>query len=319
MQLMQFSPHSSLTYPRHFVAIEALSDEAIARLMTRAKQCYASNRQANKKQALLAGRTLINLFFENSTRTRTSFELAGKRLGMDVVNINSSVSSVNKGETLIDTAATLAAMQPDIVAMRHPQSGAAQLFAQVVGCRVINAGDGCYQHPTQALLDAYTIQAHKGTIQGLKIAICGDIAHSRVARSNLWLLNRLGASVTLVAPPQLMPSEADRWPCALSYHLNEGIRDADVVMMLRVQHERMEGGGIASVREYAHLYGLTYERLAHAKPDALVLHPGPINRGVEIETALADDCDRNAILDQVEAGVAMRQALLLDMLEHETE
>lgn len=301
-------------YPSHLFDISDMDDEAIERLLDRARSYYYLNRQPMKKQPELSGRTLINLFFEPSTRTRSSFELAGKRLGMDVINISSQVSATQKGESLIDTAMTLGAMQPDIIAVRHPQSGAAALMAQHVNCSLINAGDGCHAHPTQALLDAFTIRQHRQHIEGLRIAICGDIAHSRVARSGLQLLQRLGANLCLIAPPQLMPADAASLGCDLAYHMDDGIQDADIVMLLRVQHERIRQASIASVREYFHLYGLTYERLARARPDALVMHPGPINRGVEIDTALADDTNRNVILHQVESGVAVRMALLVDML-----
>lgn len=305
------------SYPHHLISLQGVTPDDVKRLFESALGFYTANKQRDKKNNLLKGLTQINLFFENSTRTRSSFELAGKRLGMDVINISSSVSSTSKGETLLDTAQTLSAMQPDIVVIRHPQSGAAELFADYSGCKIINGGDGAHQHPTQALLDALTIHQHKGCIDGLRVAICGDISHSRVARSNLALLKMLGASVTLVAPPHFMPSNAESLGCALSYHLEEGIKGADVVMMLRVQKERISGhsSAFASMREYFSLYGLTYSKLCAAKPDVLVMHPGPINRGMEIETSLADDIERNAILDQVEAGVAMRMALLVDMLK----
>ena len=301
-------------YPQHLLSMEDFSADDFNRLYKRADHFYSQNKQQNKKEPVLKGQTQINVFFENSTRTRTSFELAGKRLGMDVININTSVSSTSKGESLIDTAMTLSAMQPDVLVVRHPQSGSTELFGDFIDCHLINGGDGCHQHPTQALLDAFTIQKNKKKIKGLRVAICGDIAHSRVARSNIALLQTLGASVIVIAPPQLMPSNVETLGCDITYHMNEGLKDADVIMVLRVQYERMQAGPVASIREFYHLYGLTYKRLALAKPDALVLHPGPINRGVEIESSLADDIERNALLDQVEAGVAMRQAILVDML-----
>lgn len=303
-------------YPNHLLSMEGFTADHFAALYKRAERYYEANKKEDKKDAVLKGRTQINVFFENSTRTRTSFELAGKRLGMDVININISASSIGKGESLIDMAMTLSAMQPDMLVVRHPQSGAAELFTDFIDCQFINAGDGCFQHPTQALLDAFTIQKLRGKINGLRIAICGDIAHSRVARSNLTLLNILGASVCLVAPPQLMPARAETLGCDLTYHLKDGIQDADIIIVLRVQNERMENASIASIREFFHLYGLSHERLKHAKEDVLVLHPGPINRGVEIDSALADDLQRNAILDQVEAGVSVRQALLVEMLSN---
>jgi len=259
---------------------------------------------------VLRGRTLINLFFENSTRTRTSFELAGKRLGGDVINMSTSVSSIKKGETLIDTAMTLNAMHPDVLVVRHPESGAVQLLAEKVNCAVINAGDGSHEHPTQALLDALTIRRRKGQIQGLSVAICGDILHSRVARSNIQLLNIMGARVRLVAPKTLLPAQIDRLGVEVFHTMKEGLKDVDIVMMLRLQTERMHGSFVPSTREYFHFFGLDYEKLAVAKPDALIMHPGPMNRGVEIDSELADDIDRSVIRQQVEMGVAVRMACL---------
>lgn len=302
-------------YPQHLISLDGLGPQDIERLFEHAQSYYQANKKSDKKATELKGLTHINLFFEPSTRTRSSFELAGKRLGMDVINIASNVSATQKGESLIDTAQTLSAMQPDIIVMRHPQSGAAELFADFIKCKLINGGDGAHQHPTQALLDAFTIHQHKGGVKGLKVAICGDIAHSRVARSNLTLLKMLGAKVTLVAPPQFMPSQPETLDCELAHRLEDGIAGADVVMMLRVQKERISSSAFASMREYFHLYGLSHAKLVGAKPDVLVMHPGPINRGMEIETRLADDIERNAILDQVEAGVAMRMAVLVDMLK----
>lgn len=323
---MNQSSPSANPYPRHLLSTAGLSASFIESILNQAEAFYQRNQQSDKKHPVLRGLTQINLFYENSTRTRTSFELAGKRLGMDVININTQVSSAGKGETLIDTAMTLNAMQPDVLVIRHPQSGAAELMANFVNykgnnnsnylrlCHVINGGDGSHQHPTQALLDAFAITMRKGKVKGLRVAICGDIAHSRVARSNIHTLKALGADVCLIAPPQLMPSKAETLGCDTEYNLNKGIKDADVVMVLRIQMERLQGVSIASVREYYHLYGLSHERLAAAKKDAIVMHPGPINRGVEISTHLADELERNTILDQVEAGVAVRQAILVDML-----
>lgn len=279
-------------------------------ILDTAEQYVTRNRAVDKKHKILGGRTLINLFFENSTRTRTSFELAGKRLSMDVINISASTSSTNKGETLLDTAMTLNAMQADAIVLRHAQAGAVQLIAEKVTAHVINAGDGAHEHPTQALLDALTIRRKKGSLKGLKVAICGDIANSRVARSNIHLLKTMGASVTLIAPPTLMPTGVANFGVGYTTNMVEGLKDADVVMMLRIQNERMAGRGIASVRDYFMGYGLSYEKLKHAKPDALVMHPGPMNRGVEIDTDVADDISRSAVLDQVEMGVAVRQAVL---------
>lgn len=299
-----------LSWPKHLLDIHQMSPASIHEILDLAAQYVQRNRQTDKKHAILKGRTLINLFFENSTRTRTSFELAGKRLGMDVINISASASSVSKGETLLDTAMTLSAMDADAIVVRHPHAGAVQLIAEKLDACVINAGDGAHAHPTQALLDALTIMQKKGRIKGLNVAICGDIAHSRVARSNMELLTKLGAHVTVIAPPTLMPTDVSRYGVRTSLSLREGLRDADIVMMLRVQFERAQGKVIASVRDYFHTYGLSYDALQYAKPDALVMHPGPMNRGVEIDSDVADDSMRSAVLDQVEMGVAVRQAIL---------
>lgn len=295
---------------RHLLGIDGLSRDDVYAIMELAKTYIAKNREPDKKHAILKGRTLINLFFENSTRTRTSFELAGKRLGADVINMSVSTSSTKKGETLIDTAMTLNAMHPDFIAVRHPESGAVHLLAAKVNCSVINSGDGCHEHPTQALLDALTIYQRIGKIEGLTVAICGDILHSRVARSNIKLLNLLGAKVRIIAPPTLMPPFAEAMGVQVFYNMREGLKDCDIIMMLRLQMERMTGNFIPSIREFFHFYGLDEEKLSYAKPDALIMHPGPINRGVEIDTRLADDLNRSVILDQVEMGVAVRQAVL---------
>jgi aspartate carbamoyltransferase catalytic subunit len=300
----------TLSWPRHLLQIEGMRAVDIHAILDTAESYVARNRAVDKKHKILGGRTLINLFFENSTRTRTSFELAGKRLSMDVINISAQASSVSKGETLLDTAMTLNAMQVDAIVVRSPHAGAVQLIAEKVDAHVINAGDGAHEHPTQALLDALTIRRKKLRFDGLKVVICGDIANSRVARSNIHLLKILGAKVTLVAPPTLMPTGAAGFGVDFTTDMRAGLKDADVVMMLRIQHERMGGRGIASVRDYFHSYGLDYKKLAHAKPDALIMHPGPMNRGVEIDTDVADDIARSAILDQVEMGVAVRQAVL---------
>lgn len=296
--------------PQHMLGIKGLSAEQILHLLSVADGYVERNRQRDKKHKILQGRTLINLFFENSTRTRTSFELAGKRLGMDVINISASVSSISKGETLLDTAMTLNAMHSDVIVVRHPQSGAVGLIAEKVNAAVVNAGDGSHEHPTQALLDALTVMRHKGSIKGLNIAICGDIANSRVARSNIHLLTTLGAHVTVIAPSTLMPTAVETLGVTATTNMREGLRDKDIVMMLRIQTERVAGKAIASVRDYFHGYGLDSVKLALAKPDALVMHPGPINRGVEIDSDIADDIQRSVILDQVEMGVAVRQAVL---------
>jgi aspartate carbamoyltransferase catalytic subunit len=294
----------------HLLGIEGLSEQDIVLILDVAEKYVLKNRQRDKKDTLLRGLTQINLFFENSTRTRTSFELAGKRLGADVINMSAQHSSVKKGETLLDTAMTLNAMHPDFIVVRHPESGAVQLLAEKVNCAVINAGDGSHEHPTQALLDALTIRHRKGSFKGLKVAICGDISHSRVARSNILLLNTLGAEVRMVAPATLMPAQAHTLGATPCYNLREGVKDCDIIMMLRLQLERMESPYIPSMREYFEFYGLNEEKLSLAKPDVLVMHPGPINRGVEIDTELADDINRSVILDQVEMGVAIRQAVL---------
>lgn len=307
----RLSQVESPTFPHpHLLGIEGLSKRDILQILDIAEKYVQKNRQQDKKETLLRGRTLINLFYENSTRTRTSFELAGKRMGADVINMSVDSSSVKKGETLLDTAMTLNAMHPDFIVVRHPESGAVHLLAKKVNCAVINGGDGSHEHPTQALLDALTIRHHKGSLEGLTVAICGDISHSRVARSNILLLNTMGAEVRLIAPATLMPSHAASLGATPYYNLCEGVKDCDIIMMLRVQHERMEGPYIPSIREYFEFFGLNEEKLALAKTDALVMHPGPINRGVEIDSALADDINRSVILDQVEMGVAVRQAVL---------
>jgi aspartate carbamoyltransferase catalytic subunit len=295
---------------RHLLGIEGLSAASITHLLDRADLYVEQSRQADKKQSLLHGRTIINLFFENSTRTRTSFELAGKRLGGDVINMSVEWSSVKKGETLIDTAMTLNAMHPDVLVVRHSESGAVQLLAEKVDCAVINAGDGMHEHPTQALLDALTIRLRKGRLQGLLVAICGDVAHSRVARSNIQLLNTMGARVRVVAPRTLLPAAVDRLGVEVFTDMRKGLEGVDIVMMLRLQLERMQGSFVPSLREYFHFFGLDYEKLAVAKPDALIMHPGPMNRGVEIDTDVADDIDRSLIRQQVEMGVAVRMAVL---------
>ncbi|HYM02566.1 MAG TPA: aspartate carbamoyltransferase catalytic subunit, partial [Stellaceae bacterium] len=285
----------SLSFPhRHLLGIEGLSPDEITLLLDRAESYVEQNRQIDKKQSLLRGRTIINLFFENSTRTRTSFELAGKRLGADVINMSVQASSIKKGETLIDTAMTLTAMHPDVLVVRHPESGAVQLLSEKVDCAVINAGDGSHEHPTQALLDALTIRLRKGRLQGLAVAICGDILHSRVARSNIALLNIMGARVRVVAPRTLLPAEIERLGVEVFHDMARGLKGVDIVMMLRLQTERMHGSFVPSIREYFHFFGLDYAKLAAAKPDALIMHPGPMNRGVEIDTDVADDIDRSA-------------------------
>jgi len=299
---------------RHLLGISALSPPDIELLLERADRAVAISRQPEKKTTTLRGRTQINLFYEASTRTQSSFELAGKRLGADVMNMAVASSSVKKGETLVDTAMTLNAMRPDILIIRHQSAGAAALLAQKVGCSVVNAGDGTHEHPTQALLDALTIRRAKGPLSKLIVAICGDILHSRVARSNIILLNALGAQVRVVAPSTLLPSGIEKMGVIVHRSMAEGLKDADVVMMLRLQRERMEGAFVPSVREYFRYFGLDAEKLKAAKPDALVMHPGPMNRGVEIASEIADG-PQSVIQEQVEMGVAVRMAVMEALLD----
>ncbi len=294
---------------RHLLGIEGLSRDEIVGLLDLAGEFVELNRQIEKKRTSLRGRTQINLFFESSTRTQSSFELAGKRLGADVMNMAVNSSAMKKGETLIDTAMTLNAMHPDILVVRHHASGAVELLAQKVDGSVINAGDGAHEHPTQALLDALTIRRNKGSIEGLIVAICGDVLHSRVARSNIILLNALGAHVRVVGPSTLLPSHVERLGVEVTRDMRAGLRDADIVMMLRLQRERMNGSFVPSTQEYFAYFGLDQKKLAYAKPDALVMHPGPMNRGVEIDSAVADGA-QSLIREQVEMGVAVRMAVL---------
>jgi|TARA_R110002096_G_scaffold428927_1_gene641240 aspartate carbamoyltransferase catalytic subunit len=302
---------SEASFPHHhLLGIEGLKEDEITQILDLSDQYVEQNRRTNKKKDLLEGLTQINLFFENSTRTRMSFELAGKRLGADVINMSTSTSSIKKGETLIDTASTLNAMRPDLLVVRHGSSGAVKLLSRKVDCAVINAGDGKHEHPTQALLDALTIRRRKGRIARLTVAICGDVLHSRVARSNIHLLNIMGARVRLIGPPTLIPAGAEKLGAEVFYDMEEGLKDCDIVMMLRLQTERMHGGYFPTVSEYFSLYGLDYEKLENAKEDALIMHPGPMNRGVEIDAAVADDLTRSAIQEQVEMGVAVRMACL---------
>lgn len=303
-------------YPhRHLLGIEGLSHLDIEALLDRADAYVALSRQVEKKTATLRGRTQINLFFEPSTRTQASFELAGKRLGADVMNMSVASSSVKKGETLIDTAATLNAMRPDIIVVRHHAAGAVNLLARKVGCSVVNAGDGAHEHPTQALLDALTIRRNKGRIMGLTVAICGDILHSRVARSNIILLNALGAKVRLIAPSTLLPAGIERMGVEIFTDMNKGLEGADIVMMLRLQLERMHGAFVPSSKEYFRYFGLDREKLQRAQADALVMHPGPMNRGVEISSEVADGA-QSLIREQVEMGVAVRMAVLDALAQH---
>lgn len=300
---------------RHLLGIEALSPSDINILLDLADEQVGVSRQVEKKKSTLRGRTQINLFFEPSTRTQSSFELAGKRLGADVMNMSVASSSVKKGETLIDTAATLNAMHPDLIVVRHHAAGAVHLLARKVDCSVINAGDGAHEHPTQALLDALTIRRNKGRIEGLIVAICGDIVHSRVARSNMLLLAALGARVRLIAPTTLLPPGIEQFGFEIFTDMRKGLRDADVVMMLRLQRERMSGSFIPSVPEYFRYYGLDNDKLSYAKDNALVMHPGPMNRGVEISSEVADG-PQSLIREQVEMGVAIRMAVLEALATH---
>ncbi|MFM5916801.1 MAG: aspartate carbamoyltransferase catalytic subunit [Novosphingobium sp.] len=304
-------PAGSAAFPhRDLTGLAGLAPWELLYLMDEAEQWVDLNRSASKRDERLHGLTIINAFFENSTRTLLSFEIAGKRLGADVVNMHAAQSSVKKGETLIDTAMTLNAMHADAIVIRHQSSGAVRLIADKVDCPVLNAGDGQHEHPTQGLLDALTIRHAKGEIGGLIVTICGDILHSRVARSNIHCLTTLGAQVRVCAPPALMPAGIMGMKVMPYHDFDAALEGADVVMMLRLQQERMSGQFIPSPREYRHLYGLTLDRLARAKPDALVMHPGPINRGVEIDSNVADLAGRSAITRQVEMGVAIRMACL---------
>ncbi len=294
---------------RHLTGIAGLNPHEITFLLDEADSWVAHNRSHAASDHRLDGLTQINAFFENSTRTLLSFEIAGKRLGADVVNMHAAQSSVKKGETLIDTAITLNAMRADVIVIRHGSSGAVALIADKVDCPVLNAGDGTHEHPTQALLDALTIRRRLGAIAGKRIAICGDVLHSRVARSNILLLAAMMAEVRVVAPATLIPAGIERFGVTPFTDMDAGIEGADVVMMLRLQSERMSGGFVPSLREFHALYGLTPERLERA-PHAIVMHPGPMNRGVEISSSVADDPARSTIAEQVEMGVAVRMACL---------
>ena len=294
----------------HLLGIEPLQPQQIEKILDLADYYADQNRINAQNNKALAGCTPVNMFFEHSTRTQASFEIAGKRLGADVMNMAMEASSIKKGETLIDTALTLNAMRPDLLVVRHPHSGAVDLLAQKVNCAVLNAGDGSHEHPTQALLDALTIRRSKGRLQRLNIAICGDVAHSRVARSNIILLGKMENRLRLVGPSTLMPSNINEFGVEVFYDIKQGLRDVDVVMMLRLQRERMDGGFIPSEREYYHRYGLDAKKLSYAKPDAIVMHPGPMNRGVEIDGEIADDLRHSVIQEQVEMGVAVRMAAM---------
>ena len=313
--------YPTFKYPhKHLLGIEGLLPNSIEHLLALSDKFVDHlNNKKNEKLDFLKNKICINLFFENSTRTRTSFELAGKKLGADMLNISVGSSSIKKGETLIDTAMTLNAMQPDVLVVRHNDAGAVKLLSEKVNCGVINAGDGPHEHPTQALLDALTIKRRKKKIAGLKVAICGDIMHSRVARSNIHLLNTLGAEVRTIAPATLIPKDIESLGVEVFYDMKNGLKNIDIIIMLRLQLERMSGSFVPSIREYFKFYGLDREKLRFAKPDALILHPGPMNRGVEIDSELADDIDRSAIFEQVQMGVAVRMACLKSIVESREE
>ena len=295
---------------KHLLGIQDLSINDVNLILKEAEKFIELNKSKNKKLDLLKGKTQINLFFEPSTRTQSSFEIAGKRLGADVMSMNITNSAIKKGETLIDTAMTLNAMHPDIIVIRHQDSGACNLLSQKVYCAVLNAGDGRREHPPQALLDALTILNRKKKIQGLKVAICGDILHSRVARSNIYLLNMLGAEVNIVAPSNLLPKDIEKFGVNIFSNMKKGVKDCDIVMMLRLQNERMSSSFLSSNREYYEYYGLTQDKLEYAKSDSIIMHPGPMNRGIEIDTKLADDTNMSVVKEQVELGVAIRMACL---------
>ena len=294
----------------HLLSVEDLSIPEVDILLNKANFYADANKQKGKIEKTLKRSTVITLFFETSTRTKTSFELAAKRLGANSIGINASASAIKKGETLIDTAMTLNAMHADVLIVRHPDSGAVKLLSEKVNCAVINAGDGTHEHPTQALLDALTIKRNKKNIKNLNIAICGDVLHSRVARSNILLLSKLGARLRVIAPPTLIPKGIENLGVKIFNNMEEGLVDCDIVMMLRLQMERMKGLYVPSTKEYFKFYGLDHEKLKKAKKDALIMHPGPMNRGIEIDSSLADNLDRSLIHQQVEMGVAVRMACL---------
>ena len=295
---------------KHLLGIQNLSVLEAKEILKESQNFIKLNRSGSKKLDVLRGKTQINLFFEPSTRTQSSFDLAGKRLGADVMSMNIVNSAIKKGETLMDTAMTLNAMHPDLIVVRHQDSGAPNLLSQKVNCAVINAGDGTREHPTQALLDALTIINSKGKIEGLRIAICGDIKHSRVARSNIYLMNMLGAEVNVIAPKTLMPDSINQLGVKSFTSMKKGLESCDIVIMLRLQNERMQGSFLPSKREYYEYFGLTPDKLKYASKDALIMHPGPMNRGVEIDTKLADDINVSLVKEQVELGVAVRMACL---------
>ena len=303
---------------KDLLSINELSKSEIISIINNANSYYHDNKISSKKK-VLNNFTQINLFFENSTRTQVSFEIAGTLLGANVVNFPFNNSSQSKGETLLDLAATLNSMNPDILVIRHPNSGAVQLISEKVDCPVVNAGDGNHEHPTQALLDILTIKKRIGRIDNLKIAICGDIAHSRVARSNIFCHKKLGNKIRVIGPKTLIPKDIDKLGVQVFYNMIEGLRDIDVVMVLRLQKERMDGGYFSSEREYFHLYGLDDRKMKYAKPSAIIMHPGPMNRGIEIDGDLADNLDKSVITMQVEAGLAIRMSVLELLLKKKIE
>ena len=292
----------------HLLGIQGMQKDTISSILERAK--FFNDKKNNKKNSILKDHLVINLFFEISTRTKASFEIAAKLMSADILNISVSTSSIKKGETLIDTASTLNAMHPDFLILRHPNSGTAEMLSKHVQCSIINAGDGRHEHPTQALLDAAVIKDKNRNLEGLKVLICGDILNSRVARSNIYLLTMLGAEVNIVAPTNLMPKEIEKFVVSIFTNMKKGLKDCDIVMMLRLQNERMTSSFLSSNREYYEYYGLTPDKLDHAKSDAIIMHPGPMNRGIEIDTRLADDINKSVIKEQVELGVAVRMACL---------
>src|SRR4051812_487134 len=294
---------------KHLLDMESLTKEEIVTVLDTAKAFKAVGQRAIKKVPALRGKTVVNLFVEPSTRTRISFELAEQRLSADIINFTAEASSLKKGETLKDTAKNLEALNADFIVIRHSASGAPHFLARVVDSSVINAGDGAHEHPTQALLDAFTIRERKGKIEGLKVTILGDVLYSRVARSNIWALTKLGASVTLCGPATLVPKVFEEMGCRVSHDLKEAIEDADIINLLRIQHERQRKTMFPSLGEYTSMFGLNRARLAMTKPDALIMHPGPINRGVEIDSEIAD-CERSLVLEQVTNGLAVRMAVL---------
>src|SRR5262245_60683081 len=294
---------------KHLLDIESLSAEEIITVLDTARAFKAVGERAIKKVPALRGKTVVNLFVEPSTRTRISFELAEQRLSADIINFSAEASSLKKGESLRDTARNLEALNADFIVIRHSASGAPHFLARVVNASVINAGDGAHEHPTQALLDTFTIREKKGKVEGLNVTILGDILYSRVARSNIWALTKLGAKVTLCGPSTLVPKTFEQMGCRVTYDVDEAIRDADIINLLRIQHERQRKSMFPSLGEYASLFGLNKERLARTKPDAMIMHPGPINRGVEIDSEIAD-CDRSLVLEQVTNGLAVRMAVL---------